>query len=530
MNIFDEQTLELTLKASNEGIWDWDRNTDEIYYSDRALEFLGYQQSNAPNMMSRPHDIVHPDDLEKFHKSMDQVLHQNGDDLFKINCRIIKPNKETSWVRMRGLATRVSNKMTRLTGSIIDISKRKFAEEMIAVEQNMLRLIINNTPLQIYFKDKDSCYKIVNQRQVEWLGAKNESDLINKSSETFFSEDSWKEHRKEEIRIMLSGIPVLDAIQKEEWPNKDETYVKKVKYPWYDSTNKLLGTYGISCDVTQLIKAKKKLEKLALNLQQQNKNNQEEVLLAKEIQRAILPHNTPCWNQLCFDWKSKIDIQTLYQPVSALAGDFYDVIPLTENKLGFIIIDITGHGVRSAMIISLIKGFMEQTQHLASEPSLYLKKINHDLSNILTKTSTEILISASYTILDFEKKQVITTSAGGNLPLFLNSECNIIHNDSINSPALGTDPSYTYTEKTFSLDNIQSFLLHSDGIYSTSNEKHDSKHLADLYCEAHSQSETETLEYITKMASNFNTYHFQDDVCLVNVDITANLGTLTPEI
>lgn len=521
MDIFDEQTLELTLKASNEGIWDWDRNTNEIFYSERALEFLGYESSAPPNIMTQPKGVVHQSDLADFVDTLDQTLHQKNDDLFKIDCRIIKPDGEIRWVRMRGLGTRDNNKVIRLTGSIIDISKRKFAEEMIAEEQNMLRLIIDNTPLQIYFKDKESCYKIVNQRQVEWLGEDKESDLIDQCSKDFFSEVSWKEHRKEEITIMLSGQPVLNTIQRETWPDRDDTYVKKVKHPWYDSTNKLLGTYGISCDVTKLIQAKKKLEKLAVSLQQQNKSNQEELLLAKEIQRAILPHNTPHWNKLCSQWKHKLDIQTLYEPASELAGDFYDVITLSEDKLGFLIIDVTGHDVRSAMIISLIKGFMEQTHHLASKPSQYLEKINHGLSNILEKASIRISVSASYTILDFENNQVTTSSAGDNTPLFLSKDYKIVHHHSNIFPALGVSSSSTYSEHTFPIDKLQSFLLYTDGIHSTSDREqtsHDA--LTTLYQEVQSQPSTPSLKYIFKSISDSNKNQFKDDVCLVNVNIS----------
>ena len=528
MDIFDEQTLELTLKASNEGTWDWNRNTNEIFYSKRVLEFLGYTSSTPPNIMTHAESIVHEDDLKYFKGSLDQVLQQTSYGLLKIDCRVVQPSGEIRWIRMRGIVTRGKAKATRITGSMIDISKRKFAEEMIKEEQHMLRLIIDNIPLQIYFKDKESCYKLVNQQQVEWLGKETESQLIGHCSKEFFSPDSWASHREKEINIMLSGESIIDAIQKEEWPNRDDTYVKTVKHPWYDSTNKLLGIYGISCDVTNLIEAKKELEKLAVSLQQQNKNNQEELLLAKEIQRAILPHNTPSWDQLCSKWKEKLNIQTLYEPASELAGDFYDIITFPDNKLGFLIIDVTWHGVTSAMIISLIKGLMEHANHLASQPAKYLEEINNGLSNILKKTSLDIFALASYTLIDFDSNKITTVSAGDNAPLFIfkeSYETDLQENNhgTSDQPALGTNASIEYSEQTFSLNSIKSILLYTDGIFASSKKGKKTwgiKELTSTYQDAQSQTKIPPLEYILNTTSEYSSRErFQDDVCMVNLNI-----------
>jgi sigma-B regulation protein RsbU (phosphoserine phosphatase) len=185
MDVFDKQTLELTLRASNEGIWDWNVATGEIFYSDRIKEFLGYETSTPPNMMTDPERIVHDESIDYFRDILSLTLLDSNAEYLGVDCKICRLDGGSRWVRIRGIVIRNTDEAVRVAGSMIDISTRKFAEEMVAEERNMLRLIIDNIPLQVYFKDTNSCYKLVNQRQVDWLGKSQISEVIDKSGESF---------------------------------------------------------------------------------------------------------------------------------------------------------------------------------------------------------------------------------------------------------------------------------------------------------------------------------------------------------
>jgi phosphoserine phosphatase RsbU/P len=524
-DVFDKQTLELTLRASNEGIWEWNVDSEEIYYSFRIKKFMGYGKDTPPNIMTHPELIVHQDSIDYFQDLLSVTLLDTNAEHLSIDCKILRPDGEARWIRIRGIIIRDNNIVRRMAGSMIDISKRKFAEEMVAEERNMLRLIFDNIPLQVYFKDTESYYKLVNQRQVAWLGKSDISEIIGKSGKSFFSTESWQASRKEELQIMQTGIPVIDAIQKETWPNKPDSYVQKVKHPWYDSSGKLLGTYGISCDVTTLIQAKKKLESLAINLQQQNKNYQEELMLATEIQRAILPENSPDWEKTITQWKDRININTLYTPASELAGDFYDVISISEQKIGFLIIDVMGNGVRSAIIISLIRGIMEQAEHLASEPTLYLEALNDGLTTILQKALTTLYASACYTLVDFESNKITIVDAGHDFPLirFTNSSSHNDVNTSKKGSALGIRSGVQYSEVNYSLSDIKSILLFTDGIYGATNRNKEAwglNRLKQEFNNAHSADSGSAVKYIFEKATEWIEHgHFTDDVCLLSLEI-----------
>jgi sigma-B regulation protein RsbU (phosphoserine phosphatase) len=73
---------------------------------------------------------------------------------------------------------------------------------------------------------------------------------------------------------------------------------------------------------------------------------QKELEIAEQIQIAILPREVPRL--------AGVEIAARYLPMSAVAGDFYDFLPLEGNKLGILIADVTGHGVPAALIASML--------------------------------------------------------------------------------------------------------------------------------------------------------------------------------
>ena len=80
--------LELALRASNEGIWDWWVDREEIFYSRRILEFLECSEAAAPNFFRPPHDPVHPEDRERFVAKLSGALTRGGPELLAVDCRV----------------------------------------------------------------------------------------------------------------------------------------------------------------------------------------------------------------------------------------------------------------------------------------------------------------------------------------------------------------------------------------------------------------------------------------------------------
>ena len=523
MDLYTQQTLELVLKASNEGIWDWDIANNEIYYSDRIYRFFGHDKDCAPNIMTHPEKLLHKDDVPYFQNVLTLTLMDSDEDFLGIDCRIIRPDGSMRWLRIRGSVIWENDQAQRITGSIIDISKRKFAEDMIQEERNMLRLIIDNIPLQVYFKDTESHYVLVNQRQADWLGVSSPNEVHGRCGADFFTAEAWESIRAEEIRIMQTGEPVIDAVQKEMWQNKSATYVKKNKYPWYDSTGKLLGCFGIACDVTKLVEAQQKLAQMAMSLKNVNGEYEEELQLAREIQHALLPENSDDWNDKIALWSNKLDIKHLYIPATELAGDYYDVISIDENKIGFLIIDVMGHGASSALIVSLIRGLLEKGLPSASQPAQYLQQLNYGLSSLLSRASVTLFATACYVVFDFEKNQLSVSCAGHDRPLISFSKLPDELPECPKNPALGFFADAEYKQVEFPLESIRKVLLYTDGIYESANAEEQEWGIDSLIDEfqQHSNDDLETTQKsIAEKALTWSgAKGFDDDVCLLGAEI-----------
>ena len=104
------ERLELALRASNEGIWDWWTDRNEIYYSRRILEFLECGRRRAPNLFLEPHEHIHPDEHRAFSLAVAQALQDGGPETLSVDARVRTGGGEWRWLRIRGTVVRTARR------------------------------------------------------------------------------------------------------------------------------------------------------------------------------------------------------------------------------------------------------------------------------------------------------------------------------------------------------------------------------------------------------------------------------------
>ncbi len=473
-----KETLELVLKASNEGVWDWQVGSEEIYYSPRFLSFIQCDEITAPNFMSQPQYLIHAEDVGDFLKELELALMDTEERLFAIDCRFLKSDRTTCWLRIRAIVVRDSQgQAIRLAGSAIDISQRKEAEIALNEERSMLKTVLDSVPLHIYYKDTESRFVLINKQLAEWIGAGTPENALGKTDKDFYAEEGWQKFREDELRIMQTRQSMVGEIEREIWNNREDSWVQTVKVPWIDSHGQVLGVFGVGNRVTELVKAQKQLESLALDLHTKNKEFEEELHLAKEIQQALLPdassrsHSSSPQRQnnntsQTTSWRNHLELAETYLPAADLAGDYYEVFSISPDKVGLFICDVMGHGVRSALVVSMIRGVIEKARSSQGDAERFITTINDGLSGILGRAGLTLFATACYTVIDFRAGQLEIVSAGHNFPYVLRKDGtqHRFHRRA-RGRALGLFSTAQYRATQISLADISGFVLYTDGLF-----------------------------------------------------------------
>ena len=125
-----EERYQLTLESVNEGIWDWQVQTNTIYFSPQWKAMLGYQESEISNEFSSWEELIHSDDLHPILDSLGQYLKRGSNEPYSWEFRMRHKNGSYRWILSRGRVVErdAESQPLRLVGSHTDITDRKQTE------------------------------------------------------------------------------------------------------------------------------------------------------------------------------------------------------------------------------------------------------------------------------------------------------------------------------------------------------------------------------------------------------------------
>ncbi|MDG0994737.1 MAG: SpoIIE family protein phosphatase [Akkermansiaceae bacterium] len=523
-----QDRLELALQASNEGVWDWYVGEEDIYYSARLLRLLGYDELSAPNVIARSAEYLHDEDIEDFQNSLRDALSPDAADNLAADCRYRHPDGQWHWFRIRGVVVRdEEGRALRVVGSFIDISRRKMAEISLEEERYRLRELIDNVPVNVYYKDKESKFVMANTSIAKRFGEETGEDLVGKTDHDFFGKAHADTARADEINIMETRKPQINVIQRENWEGKDDTWVEITKLPWLDRHGNLLGTFGVTSDISNLVRTQRLLTNAAEQLRQRNIAFEEELQLAREIQQALLPQSVEGLILRAHD--REVSFACRYTPASEMAGDFYEVMPISQDCIGILVCDVMGHGVRASLIVSMLRGLIEKERDSATSPEWFLYGINDGLVSILERADVTLFATAVYCVVDLKKGTLSYSCAGHPAPIVtrLNKTHQLAHSDGKKNPALGLMPKSTYTTRSISLNDIDRMVIFTDGLHEV--ENNDSQQLGiDNIIEKIQETSPQKIDKSLDSLIDYARKHsvggdFNDDVCLFAMDVGSGL-------
>ncbi|HEY4662841.1 MAG TPA: diguanylate cyclase [Candidatus Humimicrobiaceae bacterium] len=145
------------------------------------------------------------------------------------------------------------------------MAKRIKKDKSGICESQMMQALMEHITDSIYFKDlKSRCIRI-NKACAEKFGIKNIDEATGRTDFNFFSDEHAKQAFDLEQEIIKTGIPVIDIEEKETWQGKEDRWVSSTKMPFYDDKGKIIGTFGISRDITEKKKIEEKIKYLSFH-------------------------------------------------------------------------------------------------------------------------------------------------------------------------------------------------------------------------------------------------------------------------
>jgi len=148
-----------------------------------------------------------------------------------------------------------------LPAALVDLSARSTPTERLMLEHVLVNAFLDNIPDIVYFKDRESRFIAVSKSKAARHGCASPDTLIGKTDADFFSESYARDTRRDEEAIMETGTPALAKMQKITWPDGRISWVRTTKLALRDGAGQIIGTFGLSHDITAEKEMAEALEK-----------------------------------------------------------------------------------------------------------------------------------------------------------------------------------------------------------------------------------------------------------------------------
>jgi PAS domain S-box-containing protein len=131
----------------------------------------------------------------------------------------------------------------------------------LRLKRTLVKAFLENVPDAVYFKDRRSRFIAVSTSKAARHGFANPADLVGKSDADLFTELHSGPAREDEAAIMATGVPLLGKVERLSWTDGRVTWARTSKLPLRDEKQQVIGTFGISEDITAAKLTEESLEK-----------------------------------------------------------------------------------------------------------------------------------------------------------------------------------------------------------------------------------------------------------------------------
>jgi PAS domain S-box-containing protein len=265
--MFDQQTLKF------------------IYINKGALNNLGYTLEEIKNFT--PLDLKTEYTFQTFKELLHPLIAREKE---RLVFQTIHRRKNGSTYPIEVYLQLMTVKNNKVFLAVInDITERKKTEENLEWEQYLIQLLLDLLPNNIYFKDRNSKFIRISNRLARLFKLNSPLEAVGKSDFDFFTEEHARQAFEDEQEIMRTGQTITKE-EKETWAENTNTWVSTTKLPLRDKDGNIIGTFGISMDITSRKLAEIELKEKSDAIEAQNEEyyslNEELIQTNEELVEA----------------------------------------------------------------------------------------------------------------------------------------------------------------------------------------------------------------------------------------------------
>ena len=524
----NKDQLYLALSSARMGTWDWYLLDHSMHWDERMHALFGLAPSTFGGRYEQFLEMIHAENRQQVAGEFAQALERRAE--YDGEFHVVWPT-DGSVHALRARSKVVCDnqgKPVRVTGVSWDVSERSQMENALARERFLLKTLMDNLPDHIYFKDRESRFIAVNRATAASFCFEDPADVLGKTDADLFAREHAQAALRDEQEILRTGQPLVNMEEKETWPDGHETWVSTSKLPLRDPNGNIIGTFGLSRDITEKKRAEEKLAALARELREKNEALEQDLEMARELQQAMLPHRYPHFPHHASKEELAVRFYHFYQPSMSVSGDFFEVLKLSDTSAGIFICDVMGHGVRAALVASTVSALVGQLRDYLGDPGEFLCRLNRALRSRLEYYSeVPLFASAFYLLADLEKGEMRYANAGHPNPLRVHrardrTEMSPL-NGSKHGPALGLFDDAVYPNCHCELSPHDTLLLFTDGLYEVEGpggDIYDYRRLLEAVSRHRELPAFQLCHEVIEEVQRFSAgRHFSDDVCLVAMEV-----------
>jgi PAS domain S-box-containing protein len=256
-----EQRWQLAVQGTNDGIWDWNVKTSEVFFSTRWKKMLGYEEEEISNHLDECLTRVHPDDIVRVKQVIEDHFAKRTPFYISKHRARCKDNTY-KWILARGQAQwDEDNNAIRMVGSYTDITEKKLAEEQLRESEERFQIVVRATNDVVWDWD-------LLTNQVWW---NQNVQTLGYSTENISLDTKWwhdRLHPEDKIRV-VSSMNAATKNGQQFWSNEyrflrgDNTYADILDrgYVVYDNMGKAVRMIGAMMDMSDRKRVEEELLK-----------------------------------------------------------------------------------------------------------------------------------------------------------------------------------------------------------------------------------------------------------------------------